>query len=815
MAHLRRNLNTPPPMSPATTNAHNFYNTFAPRRAGAASPPPSMYPSSSTPHPVPPPPSSNIPPPRPASAMPSQTTSSSNYYQTGSNYVNAQYYRNDQYNVGPQSPQLQPGYGSMNVGPSRARSPPPPPPPIGVPPKTSAAYNARPIQSATYAPNHPSYGRPSPPPLNVNNVNSSYNINAGSAIRRPASAAGTTSRMPGAFPDETIRESSPRNDLPLRNMNMGLNNPIVGIKAAARQRDPVLEQPEDEPEILRADSFWGDLFDKSESPPTATVTLSQFLRGLADYIITEFEPKNSIVITPPKMLGFYAKFRIPGGERLSWENFFLGRPVKELSDVYQALNCHHHLVPPKDSASVPPTVPSLTPQGFERWMTIQILADPDQEAKRLITVLKQCPIQNPFEKDPMFRRFPKTLSRDSFPKFADGDTRRLWDLFVPDEEQAAPANRSGSNPPPSRGKEQEQKDRERERDQRVLEVLQDRDSGNRSITPRGGAGGYVPPPIAEEIVAEHLRGDRYESKPPPPLPNDNGIERERSPYSRTVPQRKEEASRPEYDDDDYDQLNPFLYETTKLTPQPPAGPSIPPKTRPLSPPLSKHNDKRISDFDREEEDLYKVMAAKRAEIAAIEVRLKKQTKSPPIPQEEDEIRGYHQGGHIPMPMPPQNINITMDAMASPDPSSNYAANVDYDSDEEAAIRKRAEEDWDREAREREKWVEARRRKIELEGTSGQGEYEPDFQAATPISHYSWRDSHTSPAPVVVKRDTTQNYNSGVMGRSRLSGGGEWEEFRVEEQAAGAGGRRASIGMGHDRSFSGGSSGWPPRDRYAK
>src|SRR6218665_92061 len=124
MAHLRRNLNTPPPMSPATTNAHNFYNTFAPRRGGAASPPPSIYGPSST-HPAPPPPSSNIPPPRPASAMPAQTPSSSNYYHRGSNYVNAQYYRSDQY-VGPQSPQLQPGYGSMNVGPSRARSPPPP-----------------------------------------------------------------------------------------------------------------------------------------------------------------------------------------------------------------------------------------------------------------------------------------------------------------------------------------------------------------------------------------------------------------------------------------------------------------------------------------------------------------------------------------------------------------------------------------------------------------------------------------------------------------------------------------------------------------
>ncbi|KAF3911394.1 hypothetical protein ABW20_dc0102528 [Dactylellina cionopaga] len=655
--------------------------------------------------------------------------------------------------------------------------------------------------------------------------------------------------MPGAFPDDTIREQSPRNDLPLRS-----NPNIIGVKAAAaaaRQRDQVLEQPEDEPEIPRADSFWGDLFDKSENPPVATVTLSQFLRGIADYIITEFEPKSSIVITPPKMLGFYTKFKSPSGERVSWDNFFFGRPVKALSEIFQALNCHHHLVPPKDSASSPPTVPGLTPQGFERWMTIQILSDPDREAKRLITILKQCPIQNPFEKDPMIRRFPKTLTRDSFPKYADGDTRGLWDLFVPDEEQQTPvATRSSNNPPPpSRGpdqeaKDREQRERERERDQRVLEVLQDRDSGNRSITPRGNSGvsGYAPPPITEEDddedpIPEHLRNDRgYESKPPPPLPNNNGIERERSPYSRTIPLRKEELlARPDYEDEDEDDdvyhlhhdINPpYPYESANAPIAPPMSPvrgvpmgsSIPAKVRPLSPPLSgaKKSDKRISDFDREEEDLYKIMAAKRAEIAAIEERLNKQSQGrsplqdqmppPPLQQQQQQQQPpppppqQQQQQHIPMPQ----------GLASPDPSS-FAPADGYDSDDEAAIRQRAEENWDREAREREKWVEARRRRLEMEsrgegGAGAAGEYDPEFQAATPISQYSWRDSYTSPAPVVVKRNTPQNYNTG---RSRLSGGGEWEEFRIDE---GPGGRRASVTHGHDRSYSGGSTGWP-RDHY--
>ncbi|KAF3936433.1 hypothetical protein ABW19_dt0204276 [Dactylella cylindrospora] len=405
-----------------------------------------------------------------------------------------------------------------------------------------------------------------------------------------------------------------------------------------------------------------------------------------------------------------------------------------------------------------------------------------------MTLLKICPIQNPFEKDPTMKRFPKTLTRDSFPKFVDGDTRRLWDLFVPDPDEGAPAARP-ANPRPNRPQDQEQREREREREreQRVLEVLQDREASNRSLTPRGNAGGFIPPPVVEEEPKpEPLRPNRggYESRPPPPIPNDNGIERQRSPYSRTTPVRKEDITGPDYDDD-YDKINHAFYAVptteTPISPRIQNGPAIPPKARPLSPPLSGGKDKRISDFDREEEDLYKVMAAKRAEIAAIEDRIKKQTiiGTPQIPAERS----------IPI------------EMASPQPSADLEGG--YDSEEEAEIRRRAEEDWDREAREREKWVESRRRKLEMQ--SGGGMDDP----ATPVSHYSWRDSYSTPAAAAAaKRNTQQNYNTG---RSRLSGGGEWEEFRIDE---GPGNRRTSISHGHDRSYSGASSGWP-RDPYSK
>src|SRR3954454_5251624 len=133
MAHLKLRSQTPPPMSPATTNAHNFYNTFASRR-GNASPPPSMYHNPSQP-------TVGMAPPRPSSAMPQQGAGGG-FYQP-SNYVNAQYYRDERQNsvgmnqyypgspgLGPQAPQspgLQTGFNSLNVGPSRQRTPPPPP----------------------------------------------------------------------------------------------------------------------------------------------------------------------------------------------------------------------------------------------------------------------------------------------------------------------------------------------------------------------------------------------------------------------------------------------------------------------------------------------------------------------------------------------------------------------------------------------------------------------------------------------------------------------------------------------------------------
>lgn len=55
-------------------------------------------------------------------------------------------------------------------------------------------------------------------------------------------------------------------------------------------------------ELSTIDQKWGRLFD-SEGHPTQR--LGQFLRGLANHIIDDFQPKKSIVVPPTKMAMYY------------------------------------------------------------------------------------------------------------------------------------------------------------------------------------------------------------------------------------------------------------------------------------------------------------------------------------------------------------------------------------------------------------------------------------------------------------------------------------------------------------------------------
>lgn len=92
--------------------------------------------------------------------------------------------------------------------------------------------------------------------------------------------------------------------------------------------------------------------------------------------------------------------------------------TSSISRMYREIEAQHHLV--QETFDQRPDIPGLTPQGFERWATLLILAHPESEYERLQKAVLDMPISNPDDKK---ERFPKELSRRLFPKTPDFATR--------------------------------------------------------------------------------------------------------------------------------------------------------------------------------------------------------------------------------------------------------------------------------------------------------------------------------------------------------------------------------------------------------
>ncbi|KAL6855717.1 hypothetical protein J3F83DRAFT_754026 [Trichoderma novae-zelandiae] len=139
----------------------------------------------------------------------------------------------------------------------------------------------------------------------------------------------------------------------------------------------------------RQSPSWTALFNERDEP---TPALGRFLRGLANYIIAEYAPIDSLVITPDKLFKFYTRYRLDN-EFFPFQRVFDTRYHKSLrgiSFLFSDLRCEHHLV--QHSIASKPSVPALTPTGFEDWMTLMIRAFPDREARRLDLVLADIPL---------------------------------------------------------------------------------------------------------------------------------------------------------------------------------------------------------------------------------------------------------------------------------------------------------------------------------------------------------------------------------------------------------------------------------------
>ncbi|EEY19180.1 predicted protein [Verticillium alfalfae VaMs.102] len=89
------------------------------------------------------------------------------------------------------------------------------------------------------------------------------------------------------------------------------------------------------------------------------------------------------------------------------------------------LDCPYYL-----SQAVPqahPTIPGLTRMGFVKWMTINILAYPDQESRRFALLLPDLAPLHVIGPDGAQECLPYTLPRNLFPATHDKKVRRLLD----------------------------------------------------------------------------------------------------------------------------------------------------------------------------------------------------------------------------------------------------------------------------------------------------------------------------------------------------------------------------------------------------
>ncbi|KAJ4267283.1 hypothetical protein NW762_003387 [Fusarium torreyae] len=205
-------------------------------------------------------------------------------------------------------------------------------------------------------------------------------------------------------------------------LNDGPEHHPVEPRPASRP-SPAPEPTKQGPTLSAVDLKWGRLFDDKGEP---TPRLGQILRGIANYLIVEYSPHNSLVVTPEKLNAFYHEYKIES-DTFPFQQIFDCRPhgaLDSLETLYQHLRCENHLIQRRPSGM--PHIPSLTPAGFERWMVCQIQAFPDQEAKRLNHILADLPITaDGALVDGKPERLPKQISRHLLPATRHRETHDL------------------------------------------------------------------------------------------------------------------------------------------------------------------------------------------------------------------------------------------------------------------------------------------------------------------------------------------------------------------------------------------------------
>lgn len=176
--------------------------------------------------------------------------------------------------------------------------------------------------------------------------------------------------------------------------------------------------------------------------------------------------------------------------------------------MYRDLECQHHLI--QERYNERPDIPSLTPVGFERWVTVLLQAHPDLEYKRLQKAVLDMPISNPDDKK---ERFPKQISRRLFPVSEDRKTRERFERAVADHaEVEIPKQTTRAYSP--------------------IHTNHEPPPNHQAYA--GAESAYVPPSLERErkpyatIPSDSAIDDTL---PPPPPTTQKPLERERQPYT--------------------------------------------------------------------------------------------------------------------------------------------------------------------------------------------------------------------------------------------------------------------------------------------
>ena len=120
----------------------------------------------------------------------------------------------------------------------------------------------------------------------------------------------------------------------------------------------------------------------------------------------DLEPPNAgktRELTPQRLAAFYNSCA------LNYDSLFLGTSSSGLSYIYKTLGCFHSLLPAA-SPFESPSIPALTPEGYARWQTIQIVLCPEETVPFMQEAVRRYDVPRPDG-----GHFPKHLPKTAFP----------------------------------------------------------------------------------------------------------------------------------------------------------------------------------------------------------------------------------------------------------------------------------------------------------------------------------------------------------------------------------------------------------------